>query len=336
MIKLKLILLALILFHVGCKPQSKENKNDMNYKERLREVNKDVEDIDNKPLYNFHYSYSGCQIEILINNKLILKEFGYNTGAYYTPISIHHLFVKEKTQKIKVIVKPLIDEELTNQSSFRIGVSYFKNRALRNNYHQNEDSFFLFQFNTDETINFESFERKINIEGLSYFEKEFQFKTDDIFIKNDFLTNAQDLREVNQDSLKQKVLNQYNKFANSVNNKKEEIFWENWYNKTNYLIEANYLVPINELGIIDIESIIKEAKTIYTQANFPLIEDNYEMIFYDNGKLVCFESKKEDLRLKGKSPLIGTAEQHDGSLYKKPFQFYFYMPKDSNELKIMY
>ena len=317
---LPLILLTLLL--QSCSSQNNNKMND--YKEKILNINNDIENINNKSLYNFHYRYSGCQIEILINDKLILKEFGGNIGAFYTPIPINHLLSKDNPQKVKVIVKPLGSDYLTEQANFKIGFSYFESNNERyEEYHKDEDKYFLFQFNTHETVEFESFERKINIEGLPFYEKEFEFDSK-ILIENDFLANARDLRKINQDSLSQNILKKYQQFANGVNNKKnEDLYWEMVYSKVEYFAQANYLDKKS------LEDIIKQSELLLNQANFPSIENNYKLTFYDNGKLVCFESTVDDLKLKGKSPLIATATNPNDpkDIYKKPIQFYFYMPK---------
>lgn len=332
---MKNLLLLFLILNISCNSQNNTRMTD--YKNKILEINKDVEGINNKPLYNFNYSYSGCQIEILINDKLILKEFGYNIGAYYTPIPINHFLLKNNPQKVKVIVKPLGSDYLTEQSSFNIGISYFSDKNTRTEYDKDEDKYFLFQFDTDETITSDGFERKVNIEDLTHYEKEFEFDSN-IHIENDFLANAKDLRNLDRDSLHKKVLGMYQEYGNSINDKIEEVFWKLMYGKVSHFTKSNYLLITDSINNIDLESIIKEAEAIYSQANFPPIGNDYEMIFYDSGKLVCFESTVDDLKLKGKSPLIATATNPNDpkDIYKKPIQFYFYMPKDSNELQIMY
>ena len=217
--------------------------------------------------------------------------------------------------------------ELPNRSVFRKDKWVGKRELL--NYKTNEfarDSTGDFAVDSaGETIGYIKDKR---LEGKVYDEKEFEFKAD-FDIENKELSKAKDLRKLDRDSLKQKVLNKYQRFANSVNDKNKEVFWEMWYNKIKDVVKNNYFLEK------DINDVVEEAESIYSQAKFLPIE-NYEMIFYDEGRLVCFESTVDDLKLKGKSPLIGTAKQHDGSVYKKPIQFYFYMPKDSNELQIMY
>lgn len=87
-----------------------------------------------------------------------------------------------------------------------------------------------------------------------------------------------------------------------------------------------------------LEDVVRQSELLLQQAHFPTIDNNYNVVFYDQGRLVCFESKSQERDLKEKSPLIATAinPNNPNDIYKKPIQFYFYMSKDSNELKPMY
>lgn len=331
---LNLLLLTIVL--QSCNSQNNKRMNQIDYKEKLLDL---AIHKPNKPIYLYGFNYSNVNIEVYFNNQLFFKSY-WRGGETDENHFVNHLLSTNKKQKLKIIVKPVNDSvfnfqsyysfylyELPNRSVFRKDEWLGKRELL--NYKTDEfarDSTGGFSVDSEgETIGYIKEKR---LEGKTYNEKEFEFKAD-FNIENEELNNAKDLRNLDWDSLQQQVLAEYKRFTNSVDDKKEEVFWGMWYNKIKNVTKYNYFIER------DINDVIEEAEAIYSQANFLALE-NYEMRFYDQGRLVCFESTVDDLKLKGKSPLIATAKQRDDSIYKLPIQFYFYMPNDSDELKIMY
>ncbi len=62
--------------------------------------------------------------------------------------------------------------------------------------------------------------------------------------------------------------------------------------------------------------------------------ENYKMVFYSDGKIVCLELASLDNRLRGKSALWGKYNQ-EGGLRAKFRKYYLYIPENKIELEIL-
>ncbi len=336
-LEIKILFLIIFISITGCM-QNKKNRNMMNFIEELKETNNAISD---SPIYLYNFTYSNVNIEIYINEQLFLKSY-YKGNEVDDNHLINHYLNKEVHQKLKVIVKPINDKYFNQQSYFTIHLSSLPDRKTFFKKEWKESKKIIEYttnefardangaFTRDSTGAVVGYIKEKKLEGKSYFEKEFEFEAEMPF-ENEALNNSKDLQKIDKKVLEQKVLEQYQRFVNSVKNKDEKTYWELYYHKIAYFAKANFLTEN------DIENLKKEGKMYYKMMSYQPIE-NYEMVFYDEGRLVCFESKSNELEFKGKSPLIATAVNPNdpNDVFRNPIQFYFYMPKDSNELKIMY
>ncbi|MBL4745729.1 MAG: hypothetical protein JKY08_05125 [Flavobacteriaceae bacterium] len=334
--KIKTLLFIMLIVIISC-GQNTKDKNRIDYKQELKELAVNKEDVKGNSIFFVEYRSTKCRIEIYVNDKLLVKSYKYfrdSQGNKY----INQFLLKSKNQKVKINIYPTKGDVFDKHSSFRIELSFLTKELLLSERFDEQDYFIeystdVLKKNTDGSPFLDddnSFVRKVNIEGLSYFEKEFEFDAE-IPFENEALQNSKDLRKLNTHALEQKVLAQYQAFANSVKNKNEQMYWEMYYNKGAYFVKANLFTKE------DIEDFIKEGELYYNKMTYPAIE-NYELVFYDEGRLVCFESKSSDLEFRGKSPLIATAinPKDSSDVFRNPIQFYFHMHKDSTALKPMY
>lgn len=310
-----------------------------NFKEKLISLISSEDYLNNVPIYLFGYNFTKSFLKIEINGKLFVKNHKKNIqlqGYHF----INQFLIKEGKQKIKVKIFPVKSNVFDEFSNFSINLSKLPSKKAWVDVNFIEQKY-LIEFDTDELTGKKDedgfpltengkFVRKTNIQGLPYFEKEFEFEASMPF-ENEALLNSKDLRKLDRALLVQKVLNKYQSFANSVNNKDEQTYWEMYYYKVAYFARANFSTKD------DIKDLIKEGELYYNKMTYPTIE-NYELVFYDEGRLVCLESKSSDLEFRGKSPLIATAINPKDSrdVFRNPIQFYFHMPKDSTTLKPMY
>ncbi len=326
--KIRIALIIIIISTISCGLNKKEKKmNNIDYKEKLYDLSTNESFLNDFPFYFIKINSSSISCKTTINNVLFKKYYSYSKdlqGIHF----INH-YIKNKN-KIKLHIAPVYDTIFEKTNDF-INIKVYKSPSKKI---YTEDDFFT---SAEEVINFDTYapsnKKKIiyeNIEGLPYFEKEFEFEAEMPF-ENEALINSKNLQEIDKKVLEQKVLKQYQRFVNSVKNKDENTYWELYYHKVAYFAKANFLTEE------EIEDLIKEGEIYYEKMSYQPIE-NYEMVFYDEGRLVCFESKSNELEFKGKSPLIATAVNPNdpNDVFRNPIQFYFYMPKDSNELKIMY
>ncbi|WP_438710425.1 hypothetical protein ACSTS3_15930 [Aquimarina muelleri] len=338
--KIIVLLIVVLINAMSCGQNKKgKNMNYIDYKEKLKNLTTSKDYLNNIPFYLLGYNFTKSFIHIEINGKLFVKDYKRSTkiqGYHF----VNQFLNQKRKQKINVKIYPSKSDLFDEFSNFRINLSMLPSKKAWDNVNFTEQHY-LIEYNTDDLTGEKDedgfpltengkFKRKINIEGLPYFEKEFEFEAEMPF-ENEALQNSKDLREIDSTILEQKVLGQYHAFINSVKNKDENTYWEMYYNKVAYWAKANFFTEK------DIDDLIKEGEMYYNMMSYQPIE-NYELVFYDEGRLVCFESKSNDLEFKGKSPLIATAVNPNDpkDVFRNPIQFYFYMPKDSNELQIMY
>lgn len=340
-VKIKTLLFIVLVSTISCGQNKKENNmGNLDFKEKLYEIVENSTKYKKASLFLFDYSHSQVNIEVLVNDKLLSKSSIHNKQEQGYKFMNHLLSKKNKKQLVKLRITSL--DKLSNfdkhNSYFSFNLSEMNRLEWSNDNFENQNYFIKYSnygFKKDSKgelirdLNGDVI-RKDNLDNLNVFEKEFEFEAEMPF-ENEALQNSKDLREIDSTILEQKVLGQYHAFIKSVKNKDEDTYWEMYYNKVAYFAKANFFTEK------DIDDLIKEGEMYYTMMSYQPIE-NYEMVFYDEGRLVCFESKSNDLEFKGKSPLIATAVNPNDpkDVFRNPIQFYFYMPKDSNELQIMY
>ena len=114
--------LTLICFCMSCKSQ-----NQSNMKEKFHKLASSTKQISESPYYLLKYDYEICRIEILINDKLLIKknnELDHTLG--YIPIN--HLLVPNKTQNISLKIKSLKNRSINEHSNFTIEIVEFSSK----------------------------------------------------------------------------------------------------------------------------------------------------------------------------------------------------------------
>ncbi|MBL4745726.1 MAG: hypothetical protein JKY08_05110 [Flavobacteriaceae bacterium] len=334
-VKIKRLLFIVLIITISC-GQNKKNREMVNYKKEIRKLA--TYELISSPLYLIRHSISGGLLEISINKKIILKNHEFSVKSQKHEF-INHLLKRNNKQEVSIKMFPPVSEKFDSNSSFSLELSKFESKDNWDNWIDDNQQTIILKYNTNDVKKKPNgfpltengkFRRKVNIEGLLYFEKKIEFEAEMPF-ENEVLLNGKELSKLDSKTLEEKVLLEYQRFANSVENKEENIYWKMYYSKIAYFSKANFLTKK------DIDDLIKEGEMYYNKMSYLPIE-NYEMKFYDEGRLVCFESKSNELEFKGKSPLVATAvnPKNPSDVFKNPVQFYFYMPKDSDELKIMY
>lgn len=344
MMRLRLILLSLILFHTGCKPQNKEKMNDINYRERFETLYKEVENNPEPPIYIYNFGFSNANIEMYINDKLFLKSYSYVDGIQENHL-INPYFKNTSKQKIKIIAKPLNKDTFDAQSSFSIDLTYLEKKSYYDkDIWDNEQK--ILNYSTDEFArdsngdfavdkdgNTIGYIKEKRLEGKPYFEKEFEFEASIPFKLPNVLETSKDLRKLDTVVLKKQVVTYFNRFIKSVNNSDDDaFFWETMYRKAYLECMANYR---NEE---EINELYENAEFVFSdkRVTFLPLED-YEMVFYNEGRLITLESTSSDLKKKGKS-VLNLELRQEGKEVKKSnkMQFYFHIPKGGKELEVIF
>ena len=164
--------LVLICFCISCNSQNSDS-----FQSRLKNLHSAINNYNEKPIYYFHYQYSGCHVEIKLNGYTILNEYGYNTGEYYNDTPINQYLKENNTLTIKLT--PLKTKLFTQQARLRIGVTFLKELDHYDSNLKKYDGLeapFIFEFNTEDTIQGETFTKQVNLQTKSSFTKDFNFK----------------------------------------------------------------------------------------------------------------------------------------------------------------
>ncbi|GGX32400.1 hypothetical protein [Aquimarina muelleri] len=339
-----LTILLFVLFTIGCKPQNKESMNTIIYKEKFINLYEEVKTKPEPPLYIYEFNYSDVNIEIYINNKLFFKSYAYSDETQNYQL-INHYLNNELTQKLKIVVKPLDGELFSEQSYFTFRLSSFEKKSYYDDdIWDNEQKIINYStdefgrdsngdFAVDKDGNTIGYIKEKRLEGKPYFEKEFEFEASIPFKLPNVLETSKDLRKLDTVVLKKQVVTYFNRFIKSVNNSDDDaFFWETMYRKAYLECMANYRSEeeINEL--------YENAEFVFSdkRVTFLPLED-YEMVFYNEGRLVTLESTSSDLKKKGKS-VLNLELRQEGKEVKKSnkMQFYFHIPKDSKELEVIF
>ncbi|MCD8416029.1 hypothetical protein LNI89_11785 [Tenacibaculum dicentrarchi] len=341
---IRLTVLVCILFSIGCKLQKKEKMNSINYKEKFINLYKKVKKKPEPPVFIYSFDFRNVYIEMYVNDKLFLKSYSY-VDAIQDNHFINSYFNNKQNQKIKILMKPLMDNYFDEQSFFRLTLISLDRKTYYDedtwggkknilDYTSNEfarDS--TGDFARDSTGSVIGYIKEKKLDGKPYFEKEFEFEAKLPFKLPNLEETSKDLRELDEVTLKKEVLTYLNRFINSVNNSNDEVFfWEAMYNKVYLDCIANYRTAeeINEL--------YENAELVFSdkRATFLPIKD-YEMVFYDNGRLVTLESTSSDNKKKGKSVLNLEFKQEGKKIQESnKMNFYFHIPKGSKELEVIY
>lgn len=340
-----LTILLFVLFTIGCKPQNKESMNTIIYKEKFKNLYKEVKNNSEPPIYIYEFNYSDVNIEMYINDKLLFKFYTYSreTQDYHL---INHYLNNELAQKLKIIVKPLDNELFNEQSYFKVMLSSFDKKSFFDRETWDEELKKITEYSTDEFArdsngdfavdkdgNTIGYIKEKRLEGKPYFEKEFEFEASIPFKLPNVLETSKDLRKLDTVVLKKQVVTYFNRFIKSVNNSDDDaFFWETMYRKAYLECMANYRSEeeINEL--------YENAEFVFSdkRVTFLPLED-YEMVFYNEGRLVTLESTSSDLKKKGKS-VLNLELRQEGKEVKKSnkMQFYFHIPKGGKELEVIF
>ena len=124
--------------------------------------------------------------------------------------------------------------------------------------------------------------------------------------------------------LKKQLLKKYRQLISSVKQQDRALFNEIYSGKTELF--AQY----NQLNKEEIEGLKEEADFIFKETEL-ILNDDVEMFFYGNDRIISLENIKDR-----KPALSFKYKAEDDNYYSIEMPLYFYIPKDSTELKILY
>ncbi len=118
---------------------------------------------------------------------------------------------------------------------------------------------------------------------------------------------------MDQKALLEKTVAAYKQIIQLINDKKKDEFFSYLYTKEAENSQSEYSSKS------DLQESLDAYLKPFTDPTFkfqPL--ENYKMVLYGNGKIVCLEQESTDLRLKGESAFWGKYTDKNDNIYSGP------------------
>ena len=256
----------------------------------VEEIAKQVSHYNYEPIYEVYFEFGYCYIELYINDILAYKNYGEGGGSSSFTINPYLLNFSNQTIKLRMYAREEFGEFLNN-SAVKLGIGSYDNQnefAIE----KRQSNLFIYQTPEDENGFFK-------YAGKEYFEQTVTFTLPEVPYKIEGWKDSQDLRNFDKKLLEQKVLQAYQMIQKSFKERDLDKIAQFSYNKMKDQAIAQYF---------DEEEVQEGWEELISIAGgdnlefFPL--ENYELVFYGEGRLVGLKSKKKDKGFQGASALL--------------------------------
>ena len=284
----------------------------------VEEIAKQVKHYPSEPQYVMHYFNGVCNFEIYINDFKVVKSF--NNESFKTSKRINP-FLLSKNNQLKIILYPRDSvNKLNLQAGLDLKVNSYENTD-RFSIEKQQSNLFIYQTPEDENGFFK-------YAGKEYFEQTVTFTLPDVPYKIEGWKDSQDLRNFDKKLLEQKVLQAYQMIQKSFKERDLDKIAQFSYNKMKDQAIAQYF---------DEEEVQEGWEELISIAGadnlefFPL--ENYELVFYGEGRLVGLKSKKKDKGFRGASALLCKFKR-EGKSVGAELDYLLHIPKGKTEFEI--
>ncbi|WP_315038854.1 hypothetical protein [Capnocytophaga sputigena] len=284
----------------------------------VEEIAKQVKHYPSEPQYVMHYFNGVCNFEIYINDFKVVKSF--NNESFKTSERINP-FLLSKNNQLKIILYPRDSvNKLNLQAGLDLKVNSYENTD-RFSIEKQQSNLFIYQTPEDENGFFK-------YAGKEYFEQTVAFTLPDVPYKIEGWKDSQDLRNFDKKLLEQKVLQAYQMIQKSFKERDLDKIAQFSYNKMKDQAIAQYF---------DEEEVQEGWEELISIAGadnlefFPL--ENYELVFYGEGRLVGLKSKKKDKGFRGASALLCKFKR-EGKWVGAELDYLLHIPKGETEFKV--
>ena len=284
----------------------------------VEEIAKQVKHYPSEPQYVMHYFNGVCNFEIYINDFKVVKSF--NNESFKTSERINP-FLLSKNNQLKIILYPRDSvNKLNLQAGLDLKVNSYENTD-RFSIEKQQSNLFIYQTPEDENGFFK-------YTGKEYFEQTVAFTLPDVPYKIEGWKDSQDLRNFDKKLLEQKVLQAYQMIQKSFKERDLDKIAQFSYNKIKDQAIAQYF---------DEEEVQEGWEELISIAGgdnlefFPL--ENYELVFYGEGRLVGLKSKKKDKGFRGASALLCKFKR-EGKWVGAELDYLLHIPKGKIEFEI--
>ena len=316
--KKAVLILFLLLSLQSCSQKTMITQNpNITANNLVEEIAKQVKHYPSEPQYVMHYFNGVCNFEIYINDFKVVKSF--NNESFKTSKRINP-FLLSKNNQLKIILYP---RDSVNKLDLQAGLN------LKVNSYENTDKFsiekqqsnlFIYQTPEDENGFFK-------YAGKEYFEQTVTFTLPEVPYKIEGWKDSQDLRNFDKKLLEQKVLQAYQMIQKSFKERDLDGIAQFSFNGMKDLAIAQYFdeEEVQE-GWEDLISIAGADNLEF----YPL--ENYELVFYGEGRLVGLKSKKKD-SFEGASALLCKFKRK-GKWVEAKLDYLLHIPKGETEFKV--
>jgi hypothetical protein len=289
-------------------------------------VTKTIEQVKHyskEPIYYLYAANSLCVYEILVNDYPIWKNYKYVQLG--TPIYINEAILRSGQQKITYRLYPAPKEFNGGSDVFdldtQFDVKVCKQDLKRSGSHEviKEEKLPIKEIKVGDGEN----EKEIEFvaKGQKYYEHSFYFDAE-VPYEIEGWSNGEDLRKIDHDLLKKWVVKFYNLRKKTVENKDKDALARQMFLAFKEQFVAEYQ---NEKYIKEAwdEFVVNYDNPSYELQPF----ENYKMVFFGDGRLVCLRQMSNDVRLREKSALWGKYKDEDGNTRADFHNLYLYIPK---------
>ncbi|MFC6268186.1 hypothetical protein [Frigoriflavimonas asaccharolytica] len=306
---------------------NKDMTNNITSDNIAAKVMENVKRYPQEPMYMLRINQNYCTYEILVNDYPV--ENNYDLGAFATPIYINEAILKSGGQTVTVRMYPIGD---LLQKAYGEDKPFFKNleggssvsiEVIKVNDWKN------YQMKDEQTImvhqspGFE--DNKLPAAGSPFYEYTFSFNAQ-VPYENEGWSKGVDLRKLDQNKLKQKVLAYYKNVQKIFEDEDADAKAQAEFGQLLRRAQSNYWdVKYTQETWDEYKESLK-----FKDKTFQPIE-NYEVQFYGNGRIIYFKfpsSPNTDRFLRGKSVLYFEYPTENGKIRGEFPRTYLYMPQD--------
>ena len=309
---------ALLTFQSCSQPAPVNQNPNITADNLVEEIAKQVKNYPSEPQYVMHYFNGVCNFEIYINDFKVVKSF--NNESFKTSERINP-FLLSKNNQLKIILYPRDSvNKLNLQAGLDLKVNSYENTD-RFSIEKQQSNLFIYQTPEDENGFFK-------YAGKEYFEQTVAFTLPDVPYKIEGWKDSQDLRNFDKKLLEQKVLQAYQMIQKSFKERDLDKIAQFSYNKMKDQAIAQYF---------DEEEVQEGWEELISIAGADNLEffslENYELVFYGEGRLVGLKSKKKDKGFRGASALLCKFKR-EGKWVGAELDYLLHIPKGKTEFEI--
>ena len=309
---------ALLTFQSCSQPAPVNQNPNITADNLVEEIAKQVKHYPSEPQYVMHYFNGVCNFEIYINDFKVVKSF--NNESFKTSERINP-FLLSKNNQLKIILYPRDSvNKLNLQAGLDLKVNSYENTD-RFSIEKQQSNLFIYQTPEDENGFFK-------YAGKEYFEQTVAFTLPEVPYKIEGWKDSQDLRNFDKKLLEQKVLQAYQMIQKSFKERDLDKIAQFSYNKMKDQAIAQYF---------DEEEVQEGWEELISIAGADNLEfyplENYELVFYGEGRLVGLKSKKKDKGFRGASVLLCKFKR-EGKWVGAELDYLLHIPKGETEFKV--